>query len=919
MRTYRELSIKYHPDKNPESAELFGRIRDAYEILSDPVKMLLYDTGGMDLVKKYEKDGDGEIERVDNFEVNHEISLEEAYKGGEKEITVNRRVVCRSCRLRPELPRCRKCQACPGERRQRQVWMDQWHYRIEEYEVPSDERCTWDRQKLKLQIERGTMWGPRMEVRKSPVFKRLGDDLMADVHVSLSEATAGPDALLGFERQLVHLDGHVVRFSMPRGDARGTQGNEVLKPGSALQIEGEGMPHKEEKTRKGTIFETGPKWMNANPKVGRKILQYAFEGLGGRQFIISELSSQAAVKGSKAIPFEDKEDEDIDAALSKLPGQADSLVLLEGKTETSPSTNPSNFLAFGEAAFLGVPLSALSRAARPPRTGRAKVFRRADLQSVLDAEERRCLERFAREAQLAVGLAGEVQEQERLLAFLEAGRHFRGCSSNFMRNFWDDAALQLLAPHDALGQGVHLVLSGRLALVAPDGVLLRYAGPGEVLLVVPGANTTVSARKGPVLCACVALPGPSEPNSDDLEIWWRNVDQLVLEEKEALEERRTWVRQVALPALSATQLLAGCPEEFLQRLAGQLTEETFQEYEEIVQCNSEGNSMLVVLEGLVELRARSGKQIGCVGPTAHFGEPEALQLLPKRTITATALSPCRIMPISSEVLLDALKDSSTPAALREGFQQLVANRRKQVQEHLPLSSLMRLKCNEEDAGANLLALRAERLPLEPNDGWLPTPDGDPNGPRFSLVLRGRVQLELTGNGQPVEVHVRTGSVLAEGMLAQRGATLRALSADCEVYRLWQYDLLQAAFISNQAPDWFYQLRVLEQDTRRWLQCRLTNARGLLQQRGRHPADDLIRGWAKKKQENLRRAQERQEQFAENYLGPKLPLLPPKKLGTTAFRSWGDLPKPTLKPSKGPGPSPSAFRALRLVHSEPKLR
>ena len=31
------------------------------------------------------------------------------------------------------------------------------------------------------------------QVRKSPVFKRLGDDLMADVHVSLSEATAGPD------------------------------------------------------------------------------------------------------------------------------------------------------------------------------------------------------------------------------------------------------------------------------------------------------------------------------------------------------------------------------------------------------------------------------------------------------------------------------------------------------------------------------------------------------------------------------------------------------------------------------------------------------------------------------------------------------------------------------------------------------
>lgn len=52
-----------------------------------------------------------------------------------------------------------------------------------------------------------------IKVRKDSRFKRLGDDLMADVHVSLAEA------LLGFERHLKHLDGHVVRFSMPRGDA----------------------------------------------------------------------------------------------------------------------------------------------------------------------------------------------------------------------------------------------------------------------------------------------------------------------------------------------------------------------------------------------------------------------------------------------------------------------------------------------------------------------------------------------------------------------------------------------------------------------------------------------------------------------------------------------------------------------------
>lgn len=259
-RTYRELSKKEHPDKNPESAERFNMIRDAYEILSDPVKMLLYDTGGMDLIKKYEKDGDGEIERVDNYEVTHDISLEEAYQGGEKEILVNRRVVCRSCRMRPDLQRCRKCQACPGQRQQRQVWLDQWHYRVEEIEVPSNEKCTWDRQKLKMQIERGTMFGDRahfphmgsqlpkhipgdalvtLRVKKHPVFKRLGDDLMVDVRISLYEA------LLGFKRELTHLDGHIVNFSMERGD--------VLKPGAALEIQGEGMPHKEDPTSAGKL------------------------------------------------------------------------------------------------------------------------------------------------------------------------------------------------------------------------------------------------------------------------------------------------------------------------------------------------------------------------------------------------------------------------------------------------------------------------------------------------------------------------------------------------------------------------------------------------------------------------------------------------------------------------------------------
>merc|ERR1719282_1636262 len=53
-KVYRKLSIKYHPDKNPdeESKRKFAEVRDAYEILNDPDKKILYDTGGMEAVKK---------------------------------------------------------------------------------------------------------------------------------------------------------------------------------------------------------------------------------------------------------------------------------------------------------------------------------------------------------------------------------------------------------------------------------------------------------------------------------------------------------------------------------------------------------------------------------------------------------------------------------------------------------------------------------------------------------------------------------------------------------------------------------------------------------------------------------------------------------------------------------------------------
>lgn len=259
-RLYRDLSVKYHPDKNEAAAKRFNRIRDAYEVLSDPMKTMLYDTGGIESVRKYEGGG-GDLERTDNSERQMWITLEEAYKGTVKKVEHGRRIVCRSCRLHPDLPRCKKCQRCPGEKEMRVRWLNQHQYTHEEHEIPSKEKCQRVEEVIDINIERGMGVGERVNfphmanqlpkqiagdfqvsvwIKDHNRFKRVGNDLIVVVHVTLFEA------LLGFQRELKHLDGHVVKYGMDRGT--------VLKPGQALQIEGEGMPLREDATSFGKLI-----------------------------------------------------------------------------------------------------------------------------------------------------------------------------------------------------------------------------------------------------------------------------------------------------------------------------------------------------------------------------------------------------------------------------------------------------------------------------------------------------------------------------------------------------------------------------------------------------------------------------------------------------------------------------------------
>ncbi len=295
-KAYRRLAKQYHPDLNkddPEAENKFKEMKEAYDVLSDPQKKARYDRfgheagapggfdgfggagfGGIDEIFEQFFGGMGGMggrrrqrgpEQGDHLRYDMEITLEEAFYGGDKVITIPRTEPCPECdgKRAKSADGAETCPSCGGSGQQqytrstpfgRFVSMQVCSNCRGEGTIISDPCPTCSAQgrvveerKIEIKIPPGVEDGSRLRVsgggeagmrggpsgdlyvvfrvRPHKVFQRKGSDLWLEETLSISQAA------LGVEKEISTLDG-TANLTIPGG----------TQHGATFRLKGHGMP-----------------------------------------------------------------------------------------------------------------------------------------------------------------------------------------------------------------------------------------------------------------------------------------------------------------------------------------------------------------------------------------------------------------------------------------------------------------------------------------------------------------------------------------------------------------------------------------------------------------------------------------------------------------------------------------------------
>jgi len=277
-KAYRRLAKELHPDKNTEDEDAVSKFQDlsaAYEALSDPEKRETYDRCGEDCLKKDSNFGSmdpfgsffgesffgfggqersKEAAKGADVVMDLYVTLEELYSGNFVEITRNKPIAkpatgTRRCNCRQEMvtkqlgpgtfqmTQQNVCDECPNVKFVNEE-------RTLEFEIEPGMK---DEQEHKFVAEGephidGEPGDLRIKIRTLPhtKFERRGDDLYTNITISLQ------DALVGFDMNIEHLDGHKVQVTREK----------VTWPGARIRKKGEGMPSYENNNVFGILYIT---------------------------------------------------------------------------------------------------------------------------------------------------------------------------------------------------------------------------------------------------------------------------------------------------------------------------------------------------------------------------------------------------------------------------------------------------------------------------------------------------------------------------------------------------------------------------------------------------------------------------------------------------------------------------------------
>lgn len=267
-----------HPDKNrddPEAEQRFQDLGAAYEVLSDSDKRKIYDRSGEEGLSKSDMHGGDPFSSFfGDFsffgggmrEQQHErprggdvvmdlfVTLEELYSGNFIEVVRYKPVAkpargTRKCNCRTEMvttqlgpgrfqmQQQQVCDECPNvkfvpEEKVLEVEVEPGMRDGQEYPFVAEGEPHIDGDPGDLRF--------KIKQQKHSRFERRGDDLYTNVTISLV------DALIGFEMDIPHLDGHSVHVVRDK----------ITWPGAKMRKSMEGMPNYENNNVKGSLYIT---------------------------------------------------------------------------------------------------------------------------------------------------------------------------------------------------------------------------------------------------------------------------------------------------------------------------------------------------------------------------------------------------------------------------------------------------------------------------------------------------------------------------------------------------------------------------------------------------------------------------------------------------------------------------------------